>query len=149
MDERTLRLNELAQGLRPLGRGVGWFEGISADEQFEVLRDVSAFCIQARATVEDGPEAVRLAGIRPTHTPAVLIARGRLPGQLAKIINLPQGERVKAFRLLVALLAVADGRRRERFCADGCTHAWHQLGPGVAAEAAGVFSRPDPAPPGP
>ncbi|MDJ0347381.1 DUF5958 family protein [Streptomyces sp. H10-C2] len=136
MDERAVRLNELAQELRPLGRGVEWFEGISADEQFEVLRDLSGFCIQARATAEDGPESVRLAGIRPTHTPAVLITRGQLPGQLTKIINLPLDERVKAFRLLVALLGVADKRRRARLCADGCTHAWHQLGPDADTDAA-------------
>ncbi|WP_409474887.1 DUF5958 family protein [Streptomyces sp. HC307] len=29
-------------------------------------------------------------------------------------------------RLLVCLLGVADKHRRERFCAAGCTHAWHQ-----------------------
>ncbi|MFJ9376891.1 DUF5958 family protein [Streptomyces sp. NPDC101455] len=128
MDERTVRLNELTQGLRPLAEGVEWFEGLAADEQFEVLRDLGGFCMQARATLEDGPESVRTAGIRPTHTPAVLITRGqRLSAQLTKIINLPQDERVKAFRLLVALLGVADGRRRERFCAEGCTHTWHQL----------------------
>ncbi|MFI7290508.1 DUF5958 family protein [Streptomyces anulatus] len=134
MDERTVMLNELAQGLRPLGRGVEWFEALSAQDQFEVLRDLAGHCIQARATVEDGPESARLAGIRPTHTPAVLITRGQLAGQLTKIINLPQDERVKAFRLLVALLGVADKRRRERFCADGCTHAWHQLAAGAGAD---------------
>ncbi|MEU5036125.1 DUF5958 family protein [Streptomyces rubiginosohelvolus] len=131
MDERTVILNELAQGLRPIVRGVEWFEALPAQGQFEVLRDLRGHCIQARATVEDGPESVQIAGIRPTHTPAVLITRGQLAGQLTKIINLPQDERVKAFRLLVALLEVADKRRRERFCVDGCTHAWHQL----AAEA--------------
>ncbi|MEE4545989.1 DUF5958 family protein [Streptomyces sp. V4-01] len=136
MNERAVVLNQLAQGMRPLGRGVEWFENLAAREQFEVLRDLSEFCIQARATVEDGPESVRQAGIRPTHTPAVLIARGQLPGQLTKIISLPQEERVKAFRLLVALLGVADKRRRERFCADGCTHAWHQLATGSDTEAA-------------
>ncbi|MER7108836.1 DUF5958 family protein [Streptomyces sp. NPDC000229] len=127
MEERTVMLNELAQGLRPIGQGVDWFEALTTEGQFEVLRDLGGHCIQARATEEDGPESVRLAGIRPTHTPAVLITRGQLAGQLTKIINLPQDERVKAFRLLVALLGVADKRRRERFCADGCTHAWHQL----------------------
>lgn len=136
MVERTVRLNELAQGLRPLGQGVAWFEDLAADEQFEVLRDLSGFCIHARATVEDGPESVRLAGIRPTHTPAVLISRGQLRGQLEKIIGLPQDERVKAFRLLVALLGVADKRRRERFCGNGCTHVWHQLVAGVDTGAA-------------
>ncbi|MFH9216290.1 DUF5958 family protein [Streptomyces anulatus] len=129
-------MNELAQGLRPLGQGVEWFEALSSEGQFEVLRDLGGHCIQARATVEDGPESARLAGIRPTHTPAVLITRGQLAGQLAKIINLPQDERVKAFRLLVALLGVADKRRRERFCADGCAHAWHQLTAGADTEAA-------------
>ncbi|MDX2935586.1 DUF5958 family protein [Streptomyces ipomoeae] len=58
----------------------------------------------------------------------MLVTRGRLTDQLAKIINLPQGERVKAFRLLVALLGVADERRRARFCVNGCSHAWHNLG---------------------
>ncbi|MFJ9519315.1 DUF5958 family protein [Kitasatospora sp. NPDC101801] len=125
MDERTVMLNELAQGLRPLGQGVEWFEALPSERQLEVLRDLGGHCIQARATVEDGPESVRLAGIRPTHTPAVLITRGQLVGQLTKIVNLPQDERGKAFRLLVALLGVADKRRREQFCADGCTHAWH------------------------
>jgi hypothetical protein len=136
MEERTVVVNEPAQGLRPIGQGVEWFEALPAQEQFEVLRDLGGHCIQARATVEDGPESVRLAGIRPTHTPAVLITRGQVAGQLTKSINVPQDERVKAFRLLVAMLGVADKRRRERFCADGCTHARHQLAAGADAGAA-------------
>ncbi|MFE6483103.1 DUF5958 family protein, partial [Streptomyces sp. NPDC057757] len=39
----------------------------------------------------------------------------------------PLDERRKAFRLLVAVLAIADGRRRERFCSGGCGHWWHSL----------------------
>ncbi|MFJ8025387.1 DUF5958 family protein [Streptomyces sp. NPDC096311] len=52
--------------------GGEWFEGLAVDEQFEVLRDLSGLCIQARATVEDEPESVRPVGIRPTRTPAML-----------------------------------------------------------------------------
>jgi hypothetical protein len=66
--EREVILNELAQGLRPMSWGVEWFEGLTAEEQLAALRDLSGYCIQARATVEDGPESVRLAGIRPTYT---------------------------------------------------------------------------------
>lgn len=33
-------------------------------------------CVQARALTEDGPESIRRAGLRPTHTPAVLTIRG-------------------------------------------------------------------------
>ncbi|MGI5162376.1 DUF5958 family protein [Microbispora sp. CA-102843] len=125
--EHGVILNELAQDIRPVSWGVVWFEGLTAEDQLVVLRDLANYCIQAGAVVEDGPESVLLAGIRLTHTPAVLITRGRLAEQLAKIINLPQDERAKAFRLLIALLTVADGRRRERYCAGGCSHAWHQL----------------------
>ncbi|MDG4859025.1 DUF5958 family protein [Streptomyces sp. T-3] len=128
MNERAVMLNELAQGLRPMSQGIEWFEKLSGDVQAAVLRDLVHFCLQARATSEDGLASIHRAGIRPTHTPAVLITRGRVDEQLRKIASLtPQDERVKAFRLLVALLAVADERRRERFCADGCSHSWHQL----------------------
>ena len=81
MDERTVRLNELAQGMRPLGQGVAWFEDLAHDEQFEVLRDLSGFCVQARATVEDSPESVRVAGIRPTWTPTTFVDTGSSSSQ--------------------------------------------------------------------
>ncbi|WP_152627256.1 DUF5958 family protein [Streptacidiphilus melanogenes] len=45
----------------------------------------------------------------------------------------PDHERVKAFRLLVRLLGVADARRREQcrawFGEAPCPHDWHRLGP--------------------
>ncbi|MEU0717433.1 DUF5958 family protein [Streptomyces lavendulocolor] len=60
--------------------------------------------------------------------PAVLITRGRMDDQLGKIPSLtPRHERRKAFRLLVAVLAITDVRRRERYCSNGCSHGWHRL----------------------
>ncbi|MFJ4689615.1 DUF5958 family protein [Streptomyces sp. NPDC088789] len=85
-------------------------------------------CVQARAVAEDAQEAIRRAGLRLTHTPAVLISRGRIDEQLGKIAGLaPLDERRKAFRLLIAVLTIADARRREGFCSDGCSHWWHRL----------------------
>ncbi|MFJ4692452.1 DUF5958 family protein [Streptomyces sp. NPDC088766] len=47
---------------------------------------------------------------------------------MGKIASLtPLGERRKAFRLPVAVLAVADGRRRDHFCSHGRGHRWHHL----------------------
>ena len=132
MDGRGIILNELAQGLRPMPEGLDWFGLLDPDEQFVTLYVLTEYCLQARATVDDAAESIRRAGIRPTHTPAVLITRGRLPEQLTKVIALPEDERVKAFRLLVALLGVADGRRRAQHCAAACSHAWHSLAPGSA-----------------
>ncbi|MYT22691.1 hypothetical protein GTW69_20780 [Streptomyces sp. SID7760] len=128
MNERDLLLNALAQGLRPMPEGVEWFDSLGPDEQSEVLVFLRHHCIQARAVSEDAEESIRRAGLRPTHTPAVLISQGRIYQQLGKIAGLrPLDERRKAFKLLVAVLAVSDSRRRERFCSDGCGHWWHNL----------------------
>ncbi|MCX4452511.1 DUF5958 family protein [Streptomyces sp. NBC_01340] len=128
MNERDVLLNELAQGLRPMSEGIEWFDGLGQEEQSEVLLFLRHHCVQARAVAEDAPESIRRAGLRPTHTPAVLISRGRIDEQLGKIAGLaPLNERRKAFRLLIAVLTIADARRRERFCSGGCSHWWHRL----------------------
>lgn len=128
MNEWAVMFNELAQERRPMAQGLAWFDGLVVEEQVAALRLLSHYCVQARATSDDGPEAIRRAGLRATHTPAVLITRGRINEQLGKIASLaPLDERRKAFRLLISVLAVADHRRRQRFCSDGCGHEWHRL----------------------
>lgn len=128
MTERDVILNELAQGLRPMSQGIEWFDALVPEKQSETLLFLRHHCVQARAVAEDGPESIRRAGLRPTHTPAVLITCGPIDQQLGKIARLaPVDERRKAFRLLVAVLAVADERRRERFCCGVCGHWWHRL----------------------
>ncbi|MFE7113460.1 DUF5958 family protein [Streptomyces sp. NPDC057575] len=32
---------------------------------------------------------------------------------------------------MVAVLAIADGCRRERYCSNGCGHWWHRLSANV------------------
>ncbi|WP_435810147.1 DUF5958 family protein [Streptomyces mirabilis] len=67
-------------------------------------------------------EATARSGLRPTYTPTVMPTRCRL-----NMAELPSYDRARAFRLLVALFAIADTRRRERYCVGGCSHEWHQL----------------------
>ncbi|MFH8582231.1 DUF5958 family protein [Streptomyces zaomyceticus] len=128
MTERDVILNELAQGLRPMSQGIEWFSSLAPEEQSQTLRFLAHHCIQARAVAEDGTESISRAGLRPTHTPAVLITRGPIDHQLGKIASLtPIDERYKAFRLLIAVLAIADARRSEHYCSGGCGHWWHKL----------------------
>ncbi|WP_406487939.1 DUF5958 family protein [Streptomyces phaeochromogenes] len=120
--ERQVILNKLAQGIRPMAEGEAWFTALAEDEQSLVLKKLVRFCVQARAVETDAQEAIARSGMRPTYTPAVMLTRWRL-----NMSHLPPYDRARAFRLLVALFAIADNRRRERYCADGCSHAWHQL----------------------
>ncbi|GIF06910.1 hypothetical protein Asi03nite_44480 [Actinoplanes siamensis] len=98
------------------------------DERRDVLRELAGYCLQAKAVSEDAAQSIAQSGVKPTATPAVLISRGRLRDQLAKIGNLPEAEMEKSFRILLALLSIADSRRREVDCANGCTHSWHNWG---------------------
>ncbi|MGW4138042.1 DUF5958 family protein [Streptomyces mirabilis] len=64
--------------------------------------------------------AIASSGLRPTCTPTVMLTRWRL-----NMADLPCYDRAMAFRLLVALAAIADTRRR--CCVGGCSQEWHQL----------------------
>ncbi|MEU0370038.1 DUF5958 family protein [Streptomyces sp. NPDC006283] len=115
-------LNELAQGLRSTTEGVEWFESLPEDDQRRVLHALVLFCGQARACEGDVPESIARSGIRPTHTPAVMLTKWRFGME-----DLPAYELTKSFRLLVALFSIADTRRRALHCAGGCGHEWHNF----------------------
>jgi hypothetical protein len=105
-----------------MAEGVEWFEGLSEDDRRKVLRALVLFCGQARACEDDVPESIARSDLRPTHTPAVMLTKWRFGME-----GLPAYELTKSFRLLVALLSIADTRRRALHCADGCGHEWHNL----------------------
>ncbi|MFJ8078395.1 DUF5958 family protein [Streptomyces sp. NPDC096176] len=87
------------------------------------MRTLESFCRQARAGAADAAESIARSGIRPTRTPAVMLTQ-----ETHKTgVPLPEYELTKASGLPVALLGIADTRRRERFCTGGCGHEWHQL----------------------
>ena len=124
--ELDIFLNQAAQGICDPSSLVVTFAAFSEDEKRSALRRANLLAGQAGARDSDVPEAVIRSGVWPTRTAAVLLAKGRLDLQLAKISTLPAAELHDALKLAIALLAIADRRRRERHCAQGCTHWWHQ-----------------------
>lgn len=129
MSEREVFLNQLAQGLKPLSDGAAWFNGFDEPDKRSVLRELATYITQARAQPEDVSASLGASGVKPTATPAVLLAKPHLAVQLAKVANLPEPELHRAFPLFVTVLGNADARRRQQDCVGGCTHWWHQLEP--------------------
>ncbi|MFF3889263.1 DUF5958 family protein [Streptomyces sp. NPDC001914] len=117
-------VNEVAQGLRTLDAGAGWFSGLAPTRQQEVLREVAGYVMQAHITAADGRVGVARSGVKPTANPSVMICMD--PPRYG-FAGLPSAEHVKAFRVLVSVFAVADTRRRETYCKGDCGHAWHNL----------------------
>jgi len=119
-------LNQVAQGIESLEAGVEWFGDLEAGRQREVMQRLAEAVNQALPLAHELPDAARTAGIEPTHTPYVMLSRGPIRLQLTRMADLPLIDRMRAFRLLVALLGISDARRRSTRCPDGCTHWWHR-----------------------
>ncbi|MCX5166587.1 DUF5958 family protein [Streptomyces antibioticus] len=117
-------VNEIAQGLRTLDDGSGWFSGLAPTRRQEVLQEVAGYAMQAHITSADGRAGVAKSGVKPTANPSVMICMD--PPRYG-FASLPANEHVKAFRVLVSVFTVADTRRRETYCKGTCGHAWHNL----------------------
>jgi len=123
-----LQLNRIAQGLIPIAEAISWFEGLSSEEQRTVLWALVRVTFQAHPLKSEVEPAINQAGLKPTFTPCVMALKADDPIRgFDKLGNLPPHEWVKTFRLLIALFSIADQRRRETSCKNGCTHAWHNL----------------------
>ena len=109
-----------------MGEGKAWFAGLSTEYKRKVLRWTNAVISQARPQPDDAVSAIAVSGLKSTLTPCVLLSKPNIGLQLAKIANLPETELINAFRLLIALLAVADQRRRESKPIDTANHWWHR-----------------------
>jgi len=116
-------LNRAAQGLVPDSAAQDWFTALPHERQVVALHDLLHMAGQAHPVPTDLVAALQRTGLESTHTPAVLIARGKV----AAIPTLPESERVRAFKLLLAWFAVADNRRQVSSCRGACSHWWHHL----------------------
>lgn len=124
--EFQIVLNQIVQGVIAAKDAVVWFLSLADELKRTALRELAAMTLQAGAVPADVEEAVSRSGSKGTCTPAVLLSKGPLKVQVARVIGLPAQEMERSFRLLVSLVAIADERRRATRCDLGCEHWWHQ-----------------------
>ena len=128
MKQSELQLNRIAQGLVSEANGLQWFTAHAEPERAAILKDLANITQQAHPRPEEVPAAIARSALKSTFTPCVMLQTAARPTlALARIASLPEAEHVKAFRLLMALFSIADTRRRDTHCKNGCTHDWHNL----------------------
>jgi hypothetical protein len=125
-DRDELLLNQVAQCVISVQSAKEWFAQLDDDYQEMVLRKLAVMIQQASSTKDDVKNAIQLPEVRETGTAAVLLSRGRLLVQLAKVVGLPRRQRAEGFVPMVATFRVADTRRRVTRCLGQCTHWWHR-----------------------
>jgi hypothetical protein len=123
-----LQLNRIAQGMVSVPDGVSWFEALAQQEQQVVLRTLAYITSQSHPLPAEVEPAIAQARLKPTFTPCVMVRKAPLPEKGCQSLpGLPSDEWVKSFRLMIALFTLADRRRRETWCRNGCDHDWHNL----------------------
>jgi len=129
MDDRDVLLNRLAQDASPQLVGAAWFNQGTPADRTDALERLALFCWQAHPTLAEVELAVGRSGLKRTHTPCAILLSAQTLGHhpFRRVAELPANEQEKAFTLLLAVLSVADARRRQDHCAGGCTHDWHKL----------------------
>jgi hypothetical protein len=121
-------LNRVAQGRLPFADAVRWFESLSEPEQQPWLKTIALMCHQSHPHRGEIERAITLAELKPTFTPCVMLQAEVQPEHaLDRIAALPPDERQKAFRLMFGLYCIADTRRRQTQCKNGCSHEWHNF----------------------
>ena len=126
-------LNKVSQGLEPLEAAIEWLQRQPDERQVEILRTLAVMISQAGVLGTDIDPAIAQSGLKSTFTACGVlhaavkrqpIGNGELTKSLWTAAYLRAEERVKTFRLFVALLNIADSRRKA--AEQTCSHWWHR-----------------------
>ncbi len=128
MNKTELQLNKIAQGFIRFKDGIDWFDESDLDKKKDILHSLSVILTQSHPTSDEVEIGINRSKLKRTYTPCVLMVEKPFNEAVARIRNLPQNEWRKAFLLWLSILSIADKRRRETECSDGCTHEWHNIG---------------------
>ena len=127
MNETEIKINKIAQGVISFDEGKAWFENSNRKDQQHILYNLNLFLQQVHPKPDEVLNGIHLSQLKKTYTPCVLISKKPFKEALNKILMLPQHEWKKAYILLMSVFIVADQRRRDTQCKNGCTHDWHNI----------------------
>ena len=127
MNQRELQINKIAQGVIKLRDGINWFDACDLKTKREILQSLNSFLGQAHPSCKEVADGIKLSGLKSSYTPCVLMAKKPFNEAMSIIRGLPENESKKSFILWLSILSIADKRRRETDCSNGCTHEWHNL----------------------
>jgi len=127
MKQAELQINKIAQGFIEFNDGIKWFAACSLESKNEILLSLSVFLAQVHPAWEEIEAGIKSSGLKSTVTPCVLMIKKSFKDALAQILKLPENEWEKSFILWISIFRVADKRRRETECFNGCTHEWHNI----------------------
>ena len=101
--EQEIIFNQFGQGVCIEEKLIRQFESLKIEGKREMMIEVENLILQSESTIDDIDVAIGKSGLKPTFTPCVIIKKGLNHGNFQKIINLPENELIKVFRLIIYL----------------------------------------------
>ena len=127
MNEFELTINEISQSCITKEDGLEWFLNSSEDDRKCILERLSRCLHQSHPHESEIEDGILNSGLKETYTPCVILRNNNFSDARYKTLNLPPNEWVKIFTLWMTIFSIADTRRRNTDCKDGCDHYWHNL----------------------
>lgn len=115
-------INQYGQKLKTDAELLEKFESLSPEDKRYFLKGIEYLIIQSKVNGEDIDEAIKNGRLKPTFTPCVILKKGLHLGNYEKVINLPENELNKVFRLFINLFKV--GYYRRYLQEQGHPHKW-------------------------
>lgn len=125
--QEEITINQFSQGIYTLEDMTQWFLKYEQKEKKTIIHGLLSMVIQAGATADDIETAALKTKRRRSDT-AVKLLNPRKPFQRfgAEICDLPEGELLNGYCILLVALSIADIRRKLGEPAGTCTHWWHK-----------------------
>ena len=109
--EDEILFNQFGQGVQSEEKLIEKFEPLDINEKRAFLREIEYLIIQSKVRVDDIDEAIEIGKLKSTFTPCVILKKGLNHGNFEKVINLPENELGKVYKLFINLFKVGYYRR--------------------------------------
>lgn len=112
---KEILYNKFGQNLLDEKVLINDFESLSIDEKRQLLTDIAFLIIQSKPIYSDIENSMVNASLKATYTPCVILKRDGIKlNSLERLINLPEDEQLKTFRLFIYLFKISYQRRFEQ-----------------------------------
>lgn len=124
-----LRLNRVAQQRDSMTSLLEWFGELEFAERIDVLNTMQLMVVQSHPTNQEYSQAARNSklGRKNARIQLLLDDTCQEREKIGRLFNCSKEEQEAVLTLAIELFALADKRRRDTDCRDGCDHWWHNL----------------------
>ena len=122
MDDKSLMINKIAQGLVSFEDGMKWFDALDSDNRSHVIWTLDVCIHQSHPSEREIQQGIDNSGLTESYEMLQYAYETK-----KKRLDMTKAEQKRAFVLTMHIFIVSDQRRRETDCKGECSHWWHHI----------------------